>query len=683
MSLVLLALSLWGARIASRQTEYLPTDDVLTYTIKAANVWAELRQGNFRGLMGIEPTVRPFGTSLLGYPLGYDDDFRAFYWRTVAMPVCFAILGALFAAMAAGARWKSPSAWLAACLCGMMPMWWTFDPVRADGLGAWGMMDGMQGGVAALSTGLLLLGWSRNRAAITLAGFFFSAFTLLLKPVGVFLMAGQALAAVCLWFSSRWGDAPKPNRRFAAGAVAGIVWCVLVGAACYFSPYFSEENLEMGRQSVESMRSPRIAADPLANLAGKVPLLAVSGFGVTSLLLWAGAFVRMRRPKENRSWTTVVPAVALLVFLLQLIALYFGTRFVFARYFVPALATFSVFLAPLLWLLLRQSRLARLLVVLNAVVLCISVWRPDFARDWHHITGYATFNNRMAVSLAGLARSAVDKIDPLPEQPIVYLLPRSGPGKHRMATVLERHLAHFGGWEKKMAWPYQPSKNAAFVHPHEMAVADFLLTTPRGLSIMSETARSKINAFYDSGAGDAFVPPLVEADGFAIRRITDPIALEKALFAWFVEQGLVHPQESGPVPVEAPQATPLARWTSGDELLSIQAEWVDEKLRVISTWTGTRKNKRDLEYTFALLDSSGVPLRWITGSLLPASVAQDGTRHQRTFVDDLDCGQFSQKTAQLSVEIYDRHAKSMIPRASSEPPERSQRIIVPITDSTP
>lgn len=677
--------SLWGAWTVSRQTEYPPIHDVLSYTTKAENVWKQLRQGRFTDLLAVEQTIRPFGTALMGYPLGYNEDYRAFYWRTVAIPACLFALAALVAALAAGSSWKEPSAWLLACLGGMLPMWWAFDPVHSGkGITSWGMMDGMQSAIAALATALLLFGWRRNTVAPTFAAFLLSAFTLLLKPVGVFLIAGQTLAAFGLWIwsfrrqdSSRW-------LRFAWGASLGIVWCAGIAAWCYFSPYFSEANKEMGRQALDQLKLLAKAGFVDGFLLGVAPKLCTAGVGVASISLWIVCAIRYRKTQRQHQWLIVLPFVAALVLALLLAALYAGTHFLMARYFLPALAVMWIFSAPLLWFLLHDSRYARLVVLVNAVILAASVWFPQIARRSHVLTGYATFTNEVAGVMGALARESVEASRPFATEPVIYILP----GATKFNSFMVAHqLVATGRWKENVLWKYKPrvwEKHWPVIHPHEVAAADFVVAGPLDPGRLDykpvPTAEDSALEFLNSPVGDSLAPALARARGITVRKIIDPIGLERELVARLAGMHALQPEESGPLPANSDEA-PLAIFTSGDDLLAAKAEWAAGKLRITTTWSGSRAQKEHLAMNFALLDAQGTPLHWIVGSLLPPPCGQDGKQYRRTIVDDLDCGKFSSKTTSAAIRVFDRSRKQSVATRAAGSSTAEQMISLPIGGS--
>lgn len=680
LTCLLFLLSLWGAWNASRQTEYLPIHDVLSYTEKAKNVWSEIWRGNFRGLHGVEQTIRPFGTSLLGYPLGYNEDFRAYYWRTVAFPACFCALGAFLVALAAGASRKDPAALLLACLGGMLPMWWCFDPAAfgdtiVKKISIWGMMDGMQAGVAALAAGLLVYAWRRNVWSVTFVSFFLSAFTLLLKPVGVFLIAGHALAGAGFLIWTYFREPSRNCGRFAWGLVLGIGWGMLICGWCYFSPYFSATNQELGRQALDQLKTMSINGIIAQLFVLIMPSLCIYALGLATLCLWGAILIHFQKTSLKLSWVPVLVVIGGVLLFFQLTALYYGTGFKTARYFLPALAIFWIFVSPLVWLFLKTSFWARLLVLANGLILAASVWFPDFSKAIHQATGYATFLNQKASATASIAYASVQKMPHFDREPIIYILL-----KNIFVSLTTHQLATAGRWKEEVCWKYGPriwEKHTPTIHPHEIATADFLLISSKENSPLEQkfTAIHEAMKVMRSSEGLSQAPVLEENNDVSVRRIADPNNLEKLLCEHLARLGILHPNESGPVLEKVSAEEPLATFDSGDELLAARAEWVGQKLRVIATWSGSRDLKRHLQASLSLVDANNIPIHWIPLSILAPPTAGDGLRYRRTIVDELDCSHFRNKTAGVALGIYDLSRKSMVRPVSSTNKVVADRIL--------
>ncbi|MEN9470022.1 MAG: hypothetical protein RL630_1755 [Verrucomicrobiota bacterium] len=393
--------------------------------------------------------------------------------------------------------------------------------------------------------------------------------------------------------------------------------------------------------------------------------------------------VRFQSVARKNPWSRILPPTAALVLLIQFAALYMGTHFLTARYFLPALAIFWVLISPFLWFLLEEFRAARILVFLNAAILSASVWMPEAARLWHRQTGYATFLNKNAALTAGLARAAVDNSPRFESEPVIFVLPFK---KKHDPTLAAHQLAEAGGWKEQVLWKYFPrvwEKHTPFVHAHEITVADFLATIsgepPSDRQDLFSKAIREILLLLNSSNGRAHAPLLAEDDTLSFRRIAHPEALEQALVPRLKALGILHPKETGPVPEQAPVATPLGSFQSGDELIDAQAEWVEGRLRITSTWSGARMEKGHLAMNVAFCDRGGTGFHWIACSLIPPPTSPGGDRFRRTIVDELDCGSFGNRIHSVSLGIYDRYNKAMIPLATPGGEGKAERVSIPLS----
>jgi hypothetical protein len=81
----------------------------------------------------------------------------------------------------------------------------------------------------------------------------------------------------------------------------------------------------------------------------------------------------------------------------------------------------------------------------------------------------------------------------------------------------------------------------------------------------------------------------------------------------------------------------------------------------------------------AFCDADGTEFHWITCSLLPPPKSPTGPRYQRTIVDELDCGSFGGRIRSVSLGIYDRYNKAMIPLATPGGDGGAERVSIPLS----
>src|SRR5205823_5030849 len=123
-----------------------------SYYQKAYNLWTAIHGGHWFNPLNLEPTVRPPGTVLISYPLGFERDPRGFYFRSIFMPAALMILAAL---VAAHRRSRTMShAWrgaLIAVLFSTPSLFYQFAITPNTFASYWGMVDGFLSGFAALA----------------------------------------------------------------------------------------------------------------------------------------------------------------------------------------------------------------------------------------------------------------------------------------------------------------------------------------------------------------------------------------------------------------------------------------------------------------------------------------------------------------------------------------------------
>src|SRR5438477_11832674 len=78
--LLVLALAIWSRISVSKMP---PLYDGLSYAQKANYFWAAVRQGYWFDPLNIEPVIRPSGTVVFSYPLGWTQDFRTYYFNII------------------------------------------------------------------------------------------------------------------------------------------------------------------------------------------------------------------------------------------------------------------------------------------------------------------------------------------------------------------------------------------------------------------------------------------------------------------------------------------------------------------------------------------------------------------------------------------------------------------------
>jgi hypothetical protein len=74
-----------GFGMSERSTRAIspPIYDAMSYFEKGTSTWKTLRAGKILEILNIDPDIRPPGTTLMSFPLGFDPDFHGFLFRSV------------------------------------------------------------------------------------------------------------------------------------------------------------------------------------------------------------------------------------------------------------------------------------------------------------------------------------------------------------------------------------------------------------------------------------------------------------------------------------------------------------------------------------------------------------------------------------------------------------------------
>ena len=236
-----------------------PVGDALSYIAKAKAFWEAIQQGHIVDPFNVPSSFRPPGTILMSYPFGFTPDFRWFYFRAAFLPVVF-LVGAVYAA----APSIKTHPWLTlacALILSGMPILYQFefnDDLRS--LAAWGLVDNLHAGVAALAMASTLRAVRLQSHGWTLAAVLLAAFCVFIKPAGGLVMIVIALTWLmligqgCGWNVRRLRETPAALRFTAFGLAAGVIVYALVTWAAFQSQYLSAANIAYGRQAIAILR---------------------------------------------------------------------------------------------------------------------------------------------------------------------------------------------------------------------------------------------------------------------------------------------------------------------------------------------------------------------------------------------------------------------------------------------
>jgi hypothetical protein len=296
-----LCLAVLGIGIHRKTTRAIapPIYDPMAYYAKGAMVWREWRSGRLVNPLNVGPTSRPPGTMLLTSPLGFSPDFRAFFFRSIYLPV---VVFAIAFWLVAESQVRQPrQRWanlVGALMLTSLPMFYQFE--RNSAISSpydWGYMDCFLGALAALATALLIVSVRRCSMALAAAGALVGALTLLVKPAGLVLMPmfcflwAAELIAVNWPIRAEWRKHRTLQRYSIWTALLLVVIFAAVTAASFGSEYLSRTNLTIG------YNGQKIVIDMFKNvsLVGLVAPQIQTSFGwhwlcawILAALLWFG-----------------------------------------------------------------------------------------------------------------------------------------------------------------------------------------------------------------------------------------------------------------------------------------------------------------------------------------------------------------------------------------------------------
>jgi len=250
--LLYLGVAIWQHALFSVQP---PLYDPLSYMKKAKIFWQAVDQGDFVNPFNLEPSVRPLGTILMSYPFGFSADFHGFHFRSVFLPI-LCIIAAVYI-VAGTTQGKEANWWVAAIafLFSSLPMFYHFE----NGPVFWGLVDNFQAGIAALAAAAMVRSLMTKSLRWLFFGALLAAFTLLVKPSGLMVMALVALTwLMVVGFEKLWSSKSQLHGHYlriyvfkGCACITIVYFCFII--PCVFSNYLSISNLFMAKQALAVM----------------------------------------------------------------------------------------------------------------------------------------------------------------------------------------------------------------------------------------------------------------------------------------------------------------------------------------------------------------------------------------------------------------------------------------------
>ena len=179
-------------------------------------------------------------------------------------------------------RW---TALLAGAVATTIPGLYQWSLTPGFDLGFWGMVDSFLGALAALAVALCLAGWRLRRRWPGVVALFLAAFSIYVKPAGMFVFAFCALHFLATRWMAEGGGTNGLKRLWIDAALAVLAGTMLLPA--WFSPYLSSEHLVLGKTSMAILRADFLTAadwtwirNTVYYVLGTVPALWLTAFGL-------------------------------------------------------------------------------------------------------------------------------------------------------------------------------------------------------------------------------------------------------------------------------------------------------------------------------------------------------------------------------------------------------------------
>jgi len=556
----LLAIALWLTFVGwaiwqhAQRSDQLPMYDAFTYYQKAHNVWSALHNG--KNPLNAELTFRPPGTVLMSYPLGFHQDYRGFYFRSIFFPIALLTLAIVLAGLDPDA--SGHVSWLLVLFAAYMstlPAYYYFE--FSPGVPYyWGLVDFFLGGLAALAAACSVRGIFRLTLPWTAAGSVLSGLCVFIKPTGTLVLGitGSIWVALSLVRIGLLKPLPNEYRRALMWFWRSLLIHAIIGFLALFaafgSAYLSQPNLAFGRGllTVAESQLPRnweIAREVIRTGVGYV-------FPVVVVLVAVFTIRRLTRsnPASNHSTLALLfglAASSCAVFLFAVWSLIYGGGAPFQmRYCWPFLLMSTVYALPVVARVAshmprREWLLVSMLMAAPTTNMALLLLQRDPSPGWQKWTGVNLSSGKTG-ALTAQAQSLLRKVQQDQASASLYSMSMSLADATFDAAS---QIAQLESPEKPVLTIRRPldwQRPTAF-RINEMLNADYWLFTPVHDSVAAKEAlkRSSIDTLYEeTPLFEAWATQLEESDGVAIvsdspqsrvLRITDPDRLKRAVEA--------------------------------------------------------------------------------------------------------------------------------------------------------
>jgi hypothetical protein len=544
--IVFVGISIW---LHAAQSTQPPVYDAFTYYFKAKSVWDQASLRHPYSLLNVAPSFRPPATVLMSYPLGFSEDFRPFYFRSVFFPVLL-LFGASLVALT---RPKPVGAALryAALMAVFLPtvsLFYYFEPYD-DGpplASYWGLVDSFLAGVAALAAAAAVRSLSHLSLRWAIAATVLSALGIFIKPTGAPLAAiiGAFATAGWLWRLART-PAPRPKAAIKRLLVQLATQVVLLGGAVWcatHSDYLGNANMAYGKNAIVVMRAE--LGIGLVTLL-HVVLGGVGPFWLAWFLISLGALVkaglfRRRDIAPNDAYCLISAALILIIGLW--FWLYGSGAPTTFRYFLPFLLIASICaIGPLHRLLLRSSAVLRwtLAALMSASIVNLSllllVDHPDLR--WQLLSGVNVAAGTRQPSIEQARQVIASTPADRPSVTVYALTP--GSSDAMFESIFDMHQLRGSTTRFTVRRPFDWVRPSAF-RIEEIASSDFLVFDPVQSTGFDSSTHNILDYYQERATFTDWAARLTPKDGVQVvsvepgstlLKVVDVAALRNSLTA--------------------------------------------------------------------------------------------------------------------------------------------------------
>lgn len=510
-----------------------PVFDALSYVQKAHSFWAAVATGKHFNPFDLVPQIRPFGTVFFTYPFGFSTDFHRFFFLTNFLPALFFIAAALIAIGSLRKLDHKQTLVIAITLIciSSMPVYFQFATSGSFRfMGTWGFVDILFGAVSALACSFVVASTRGRFLFWTTISALCAIVTILIKPVGLAVMAEVFAAWSALTFA-QWHDHTLELKRAMRGCVVFVVLFGITGLILRNSQYFSHENYEYGLSSLKLLHAEQQTFPTPSQVLEKIRV----SIGIPMLIIW---LLSLACAFRARQWMSIICSLA--IFFSGGYLWLDRTNVNHVRYFFPFPLMATVFVLPALiqsvrtWNYRRLATLSLLALPTIAMSILLSIPRPSANAQF--MLGMNLVANRNA-DVVKQAHALVAKLASEPNRKSIVYYVGGTPKINAFEAVMDWHrLLDLPGGNSVPALPIDWVRPPAY-RLDELFRARFIVFEPVKEAEDALQTQKVITSYYqEQEMIRAWLSTLTPSDGIKIWsdgsvrviEVLDRIALNRA-----------------------------------------------------------------------------------------------------------------------------------------------------------